>query len=101
MKTTDRSLSNSSNSFNTRGKQAKSFFRKVLLFPFPPQTGKQAKSLSQPQETLSSVYAQQTNNILTNSSESTPFSPTKFLHSRLSSLAGSGLLPIQVGGLKK
>ena len=99
MKTTDRSLSNSSNSFNTRGKQARSFLQEGALVPLftPRQTGK--KLVSTPledkciqnrnkQEPYTGVHLQQPNNILTNSSESNPYSLIKFLHSRLSSLAG-------------
>src|SRR4029434_1299754 len=46
MKTTDRSLSNSSNSFNTRGAQARPFLQEGALVPLftPRQTGKKLVS---------------------------------------------------------
>ena len=112
MKTTDRSLLNSSNSFNTRGEQARpSSSGRGSCSPFHSAANRQKVSLNptwrqvytnqNKQEPYSGVHFQQLNNILTNSSESTPHSSIQFLNSRLSMLAGPGLLPIQFGGLLK
>ena len=77
----------------------KQFYREIVQIKLIKCLGKNHKVSLNPKKNYTSVHAQQTNNILTNSSESNPYSLIQFLHSRLSSLAGPGLLPIQVGGL--